>query len=170
LDRAFASDIMVHKIFYPQHALAKNIAQSRDPLTSPSSVPWPGSTYVIRHDSSGHVLALLNGNVILVQPGNKRASIHWECVENKGWLGFREPVSGLYLGYDMSGNLICQAKYQQGWENFVVRPRPDGGYVLFLTHWEKLWPVGLRTDHDGETLAKMESGTGSEFAWEFVKA
>ena len=41
-----------------------------DPVKSPkSSVPWPGNSYIIRSAISGHVLTLIEGQVILAPPG-----------------------------------------------------------------------------------------------------
>lgn len=146
----------------------------QDPLStpkiSPSSVPWPGTTYIIRSASTGHVLTLEAGNVVLTPPGG-RGSIHWACVETKGWMGFKNTVSGRFLGHDPSGKLHCNAAQHQGWENFEVRLRPDGGYVLLMTHFERLWYVGFKKYRGLETLAKIGDGADSEHAivWEFVK-
>src|SRR2546421_11330502 len=75
----------------------------QDPLggahPSSFSVPWPGSTFIIRSVSSGKVLTLLDGQVVLGLLGG-RGSIHWECVETSGWLGFRNLVTGKFLGHD----------------------------------------------------------------------
>ncbi|KFY29347.1 hypothetical protein V493_02396 [Pseudogymnoascus sp. VKM F-4281 (FW-2241)] len=68
-----------------------------DSETSFSSIPWPGSTFIIRSVSSGRVITLLNGDVELSAPGG-RGSIHWACVETNGWLGFQNLASGEFLG------------------------------------------------------------------------
>src|ERR1700760_1523535 len=73
--------------------------ESQDPLGDRkmnSSIPWPGSTFIIREVSTGQVLTLFDGKVILASLGGP-GNIHWECVETKGWLGFRNRVSGRYL-------------------------------------------------------------------------
>ena len=85
---------------------------------SSSLVPWPGSTFIIRSVSSGHVLTLLDGQVLLAQPGGP-GSIYWACVETKGWLGFRNPVSGKFLGHNKYGGLCCSANQHQEWEKFA---------------------------------------------------
>jgi hypothetical protein len=143
-----------------------------DPLgdlkLNPSSVPWPGSTFIIRCISSGQVLTLLDGKIILAPPGG-RASIHWTCVETKGWLGFRNYSSGRFLGYDANGRLRCSADRHQDWENFCVRMRPDGGYCLLMTHWERLWHVGMKVEQGVEKLAKIGEGGSDGIVWEFVK-
>jgi hypothetical protein len=143
-----------------------------DPLgnanLSSSSVPWPGSTFIIRSAKSGHVITLLDGQIVLAPPGG-RGSIHWECVETKGWLGFRNNVSGRFLGHDASGKLYCSADRHQGWENFCARMRPDGGYVLLMTHYERLWQVGIKMVHGVEALAKVDQTDSDGLVWEFVK-
>jgi hypothetical protein len=143
--------------------------EENDPLgsakLSSSSVPWAGSTFIIRSASSGHVLTLCDGQIILSPPGG-RGSIHWACVETKGWLGFRNVVSGRFLGHDNAGKLRCTADRHQEWEKFCVRMTPEGGYVLLMTHWERLWQVGIMVERGVEKLAKIgETG----IVWEFVK-
>ncbi|TVY17369.1 hypothetical protein LARI1_G004806 [Lachnellula arida] len=138
------------------------------PSPPSSSVPWPNSTFIIRCLSSGHVLTLIDGKVRLAPPGG-RASIYWACVETKGWLGFRNVSSGKYLGYGPRGNLICVADRHQNWENFCVRLRPDGGYVLLVTEWERLWHVGMKMVRGVEILAKVGEGGSDGVVWEFVR-
>jgi hypothetical protein len=137
-------------------------------LASSSSVPWPGSTFILRSAASGHVVTLLDGQVVLAPPGG-RGSIHWDCVEAKGWLGFRNNVSGRSLGHDAAGRLCCSAERHQGWENFCARLRPDGGYVLLMTHYERLWQVGTKVVNGVDMLAKMDLRQPDGIVWEFVK-
>jgi hypothetical protein len=129
------------------------------------SVPWPGSTFIIRSVSSGQVITLLDGQIVLAPLGG-RGSIHWACMETKGWLGFRNHVSGGFLGHDKHGNLRCTASWHQTWEYFCVRMRPEGGYVLLMTHWDGLWHVGIK-EHG--KLAKCGEGGSYGTIWEFVK-
>ena len=139
-----------------------------EPSPQPLLVPWPDSTFIIRSITTGHVLTLLDGRVTLTAPGG-RGSIHWQCVETKGWLGFRNTVSGRFLGHDDKGRLKCSAGKQLGWENFCVRVRPDGGCVLLMTHWERLWCVDVREDGGGTHLCKVGDGVEKGASWEFVK-
>ncbi|KIY01826.1 uncharacterized protein Z520_01964 [Fonsecaea multimorphosa CBS 102226] len=160
--------------------------------------PWPGSTYIIRTIPSGHILALHGGEVTVTGPCSPAAvgsSVHWTCEETKGWLGFRNVASGKLLGYDgrkgkgdrnRHGRLVCVAPRQQSWENFALRPRPEGGYLLLTTHFERLWRVGTRRfeqetgksgrgdsggNNSDEILAKIDDGdpSGEEIIWEFIK-
>jgi hypothetical protein len=136
--------------------------------TNTSSIPWPGSTFILRDAFSGHVLTLLSGSLSLSPPGS-RGSIHWKCIETKGWLGFKNTVSGRFLGHDARGKLTCSAGEQKGWENFCVRMHPEGGYVLLMTHFERLWHVGVRVERGVECLAKTGDGGNDGIIWEFVK-
>lgn len=135
---------------------------------SASSIPWPGSSFIIRSVATGDVITLLDGQVLMAPPGG-RGSIHWACVENKGWIGFRSPITGRFLGHDKQGKLRCEASRHEGWENFCVRLRPEGGYVLLMTHWERLWNVGIRIDGGLKRLAKIEDSGLEGNIWEFVK-
>ena len=133
-----------------------------------SLVPWPGFTFIIRSVSSGDVLTLLEGQVVLTQPGGQ-GSIHWACKETNGWLGFSNPVSGRFLGHDAKGRLCCSAEQHRSWENFCVRPRADGGCILLMTHHDRLWHVGTREEQGVEKLAKIREGASDGIVWEFAK-
>ena len=103
---------------------------------------------------------------MLAPPGG-RGSIHWVCVETKGWLGFQNLASGRFLGHDKNGRLCCLVGRHQGWENFCARGRPEGGYVLLMTHYEKLWQVGSCMERGEEKLEKTEGSDG--IVWDFVR-
>lgn len=134
-----------------------------------SSVPWPGSTFILRSATTGLVLTLLDGQINLAPVGGT-GSIHWVCVETKGWLGFRNPVSGRFLGHDGGkGRLVCAGDRHREHENFCVRLRPEGGFVLLATKSGGLAVVGSKIDKGVEMLARVESGNGEEIVWEFVK-
>ena len=75
-------------------------------------------------------------------------------------------MSGKFLGHDKNGKLRCEADRVQEWEKFCVRMTPEGGFVLLMTHWERLWQVGITMERGLERLAKIgEAG----IVWEFVK-
>ena len=156
----------------PPGSVATDVPDPHDLLSgakpNPFLVPWPGSTYIIRSVSSGHVITLLDGQIVLKQPGG-HGSIHWVCVETKGWLGFRNTASGKYLGHDEDGKVCCRADQHQLWEYFCIRPRPKGDYVLSIQyqHFESLWQIGIQVEQGEEKLAKIESGDG--VGWEFLK-
>ena len=156
----------------PPETVAADFLDDHDPFgsaePSSSSVPWPGSTFIIRSVSSGHVITLLGGQILLARPGG-RGSIHWACVEARGWFSFRNDISGRFLGYDLKERLCCSAEQYQGKEYFCARIRPEGGYVLLMTHFERLWHVGIKAGQGVEKLAKIENGGSDAIVWEFVK-
>ena len=139
------------------------------PKASTSSVPWPGSTFIIKSAASGEVITLRDGKIALASPTDC-GSIFWECVETKGWLGFRDSATGLFLGHNKNSGLWCVAQRHKGWENFCVMARPEGGYVLLMKHGDhKLWPVGIRMEEGIKMLAKIESKICEGTVWEFVE-
>lgn len=164
-------DYSIYTANTPPETVAADFLNDHDPLggAGPYSylVPWPNSTFIIRSLSSGHVITLLDGQITLTSPSG-RGSIHWACVETKGWLGFRNTVSGGFLGHDAEGRLRCSAKRHQGWEYFCVRMRPEGGCVLLMMHYERLWHVGIKVEQGVEKLAKMGDGGSGGMAWEFI--
>lgn len=131
-------------------------------------VPWPGSTFMIRSVESGQVITLLDGKIVLDEPGSHGSS-YWKCVETKGWLGFLNVVSGGYLGHDANGRLCCSVKHHKGWERFCFRARPEGGCILLMTHYDGLWHVGMKVEQEVEKLAKIGEGGSDGIVWEFVK-
>lgn len=176
-----ADDSTINTAVTPPETIAddNNLLDTDDPLTddplTTSSVPWPGATFILRCAKTGNLLTLLDGQVILASPGG-RGSIHWHCVEHKGWLGFRNITSGRFLGHNANGRLICVAERQQGWENFCARMTPEGRFVLLMTHFERLWKVGLKADKKGDgggggMLVKMNSAEAEagRVEWVFVK-
>ena len=166
------ADSTIYSAITPPETVADPLLDDCDPFgrveCRPCLVPWPGSTFIIRSVSSGQVIMLLDGQIVLTQPGD-RGSIKWVCVETKGWLGFKNDVSGKFLGHDSKGNLCCKAGQHKGYENFEVRMRPEGGCVLLMTHHERLWHVGIKVDQGVEKLAKIGDGGSAGIVWEFTK-
>ncbi|RDW71522.1 hypothetical protein BP6252_08085 [Coleophoma cylindrospora] len=129
----------------------------------------PGSTFVIRSLWSREVLTLFKGEVLLAPPGINGSQL-WECVETDGWLGFRNMASYAFLGRDDQGFLRCSADWHREWERLRVGERTEGGYILLMTHWWKLRPLGFRRGASGEKrLAMMEIESTDGIVWEFVK-
>ena len=155
----------------PTETVISDFLDNHDPLggAEPGKhlVPWPDSTFIIRSVTSGHLLTLLDGRVVLA-PGDSSGSIHWACVETKGWLGFRNVVSGKFLGHDAKGRLNCSAERHREWEWFCVRTRPEGGSVLLMKHYERLWHVGIKVEEGVERLAKIGDGGSGGVVWEFA--
>ncbi|ORY09986.1 hypothetical protein BCR34DRAFT_602444 [Clohesyomyces aquaticus] len=122
-----------------------------------SSAPWPGATYIIQSREYGQVITLVDGQPILAPLGSgERGSMYWKCIDHQGWLGFKNSASG-----GLSGEHLC------------VRPRPEGGYVLLMTHrsaaWIDLRPMGLKKIQGKAVLAKLEGPADHGMTWYFIK-
>ncbi|KIX08704.1 uncharacterized protein Z518_03361 [Rhinocladiella mackenziei CBS 650.93] len=152
----------------PPETIADNLDAFSNVALSTPSVPWPGSTFVIRSVSCGRVLTLLDGKIVLAHRDN-RGSIHWVCMETEGWLGFRNPVSGKYLGYSNNGTLCCSVEWQREHEHFTVRPMQEEGYVLLMTRRGSLRAVGIKEANGMECLATINEGVSGGLVWEFIK-
>ncbi|KAI1328086.1 hypothetical protein F5Y16DRAFT_370028 [Xylariaceae sp. FL0255] len=135
-------------------------------LTSDNTtVPWQERTYMIRHRSSTNVLTLIDGTITLQNDIANNGGWRWQCIEREGWLGFRESVSGHYLGRDNAGGFRARATRHEAWEAFVVRPHPEGGHQLLTCHWWQLRPIAV-TD-SGKLYEAKTSDQGA--LWEFVE-
>ena len=70
-----SDDSTVNNAMTPPESVAADFLENHDPLDdiklSPSSVPWPGSTFIIRSVVSGHVLTLCDGQVVMASPGTR---------------------------------------------------------------------------------------------------
>ncbi|OTA98209.1 hypothetical protein M426DRAFT_70257 [Hypoxylon sp. CI-4A] len=127
------------------------------------TVPWPGHTFIIRDPDSGRQITLECGELLLRSDRGNQGGYHWDCVEKDGWLGFRDPVHGMYMGHNNRGSFIAQVKHHKGYEFFCARRHPDGGYLLLTQHWNELWKMTI--GKDGRSLVET---TGKGTAWEFV--
>jgi hypothetical protein len=159
-----------HTATTPPETLPDNLDWDNDFSTSSvASVPVPGLTFIIRSVSCGRVITLLDGQTVLTQRGGC-GSIRWACVVTKNWLGFKNVASGKFLGHGMNGRLCCAAEKHSGWECFCLFPGREGGYVLFMTNYEDLWPVGIKVEQGVEYLAKIDKEGSEGIIWEFIEA
>ncbi|KAF5878473.1 putative dynamin family protein [Botrytis fragariae] len=148
-------------IYTPSSTVISN-RRSHGSSDDSSSNPWPNFTYAIRASSSGKFLASNSGGITLVGPQSGRnPGVRWKCTEIKGWLHFQNTASGCFLGHNFWGEIVCTASVADGWERFTTRPIPEGGHYLLMTHWERLWKVGIK----GGTLAKIGEGETGGFAF-----
>ena len=165
-------DSTVSTAITPSETVSTDLRDDQDPLggavLQQLLVPWPGSTFIIRSVSCERVITLLDGQIVLAQPSN-RGSIFWVCIETAGWLGFRNTVSGQFLGHDKKGKLCCASPKHNKWEYFCCRVKPKGGCVLLMTHWDEIWHVGIKVEQGVEKLAKIGDGKSDGIEWEFVK-
>ncbi|KUI65353.1 hypothetical protein VM1G_00768 [Cytospora mali] len=124
------------------------------------AVPWPGRTYKIRHRASRKLITLEEGRLQLQYLGNTNAvgGWNWVCAEQKGWLGFRSPVSATYMGHDKRGNIWSKWQHHESHESFCVRHHPAGGYIILVKHGDgrELWPIVA--NEEGKALIEKKNG------------
>lgn len=137
---------------------------SRSHTTSSDAVPWAGETYMIRDRLHGRIITLEESNLRLETHISRTGGWHWVCVEKDGWLGFRNRVSGTYIGHNGKGKFYAKVTHHKDHEYFCARRHLDGGYLLLMRHGSKLWKMDI--GEDGHELIETENeGT----VWEFVK-
>lgn len=130
------------------------------------TVPQAGKTYRIHHHRTHQVISLVDGKVQLQRdldtPGG---GWFWTCVERNGWLGFKNHVSGTFLGLapDPKYGLHSKVTHHKAHEWFCIRLSPYGGYKLLVHYYskEKLWKLDCK---DGKTLS-VTNGPG--ITWQF---
>jgi hypothetical protein len=159
----------VNSIIYTPITTSENFTVGSLENHDPSrSVPSHGFTFIIRSVSSGHVITLLDGQVMLAPPGD-RGSIHWACVETEGWLGFRNRISNKFLCHDWNGRLKCSAEQRDKWRHFSVTPVPNGGYIMQMLDWWTLRPIVINAENGLRKLGRTGNKLSDGIAWEFVK-
>ncbi|KAI4859209.1 hypothetical protein F4820DRAFT_177407 [Hypoxylon rubiginosum] len=112
--------------------------------------PYPGRTFAIRERESGRLITLIDGDIRLEYCTGEQGGWHWRCAEDKGWLTFRSPVSGQYIG----GNAIRQ--------RFCAREHSQGGYELLSRRDDEL--VKIHIGKDNRSLIRR---AGGETLWDF---
>ncbi|KAI1499765.1 hypothetical protein F5X99DRAFT_388546 [Biscogniauxia marginata] len=130
------------------------------------SAPEPPGVYMIRDMDSGRALVLEDSRLTLQRDVGTNGGWRWHCVEkHDGWLGFREAVSGNYLGRDGRGGFYAKASKFDSWEAFVLRPQKAGGYHLMGIDWWTLKRMGV-----GGNDGLVEVQTPREAVrWEFIE-
>jgi hypothetical protein len=135
-----------------------------------SSIPWPGRTYIIRSHKNGQVITFLDGKVVMDKPGGL-GTFRWRCVEEKGWMGFKDPASAQYLGYHEHGLLFCRSHHRNN-EYICPRMRPEGGCVLLVRHDEHLRPLGAfanESENGIKQKIKIMDWSSEEIVWDLVE-
>lgn len=127
------------------------------------TVPGPGKLYRIHLKDTDKVITVMYGKVVVQSTADAElgGGWIWACMETGNWLGFRNYVSGTYLGRCQTALGVIHAgnSYHSVDDCFCVRQHPDGGYVLLLNRSkaDEMQQVGLAMD--GETLvAKYKGG------------
>lgn len=142
--------------------------------------PRAGSTFIIRDPRSKLVVTLNEGWLgmapgeredAIVNPYNGRGS-HWCCVENnERWLGFKNKVSGTFIGHDNRKNehwrFIATVDQHRDWEFFCVRQHPDGGHELLVKHNNGFRAMTVGGADNKNLMVAGEGRSGTR--WEFLE-
>jgi hypothetical protein len=130
--------------------------------------PIPGGMFIIRtKQEPRRYLGLDNGKVRALDELPAWGGCHWECVKQSGWYGFRNVVSGRYLGHDTKGNIIAKVLQHNVNEYFKTDREVGGGYALQSYHGNDLAQVGI--SKDGKSLIDREE-EAEEVTWDFIDA
>ncbi|KAJ5022942.1 hypothetical protein PSV08DRAFT_404953 [Bipolaris maydis] len=136
-----------------------------------SSIPWPGRAFIIRSRKNGQVITFLDGEVVMDKIGGL-GTFRWRCVEEKGWLGFKDPASAHCLGYQEHGILFCRFPHHRNNERIFPRMRPEGGYVLLVRHDDHLRPLGVFADQSKsgtKQKIKIMDWSSEDIVWDFIE-
>ncbi|KAF1919254.1 hypothetical protein BDU57DRAFT_135172 [Ampelomyces quisqualis] len=135
------------------------------------SIPWPGRTFIIRSQTTAQVITFLDGEVILDKPGGL-GTYRWKCVETEGWMGFKDPASAQYLGFQEHGLLFCRVPHHRRNEYMCTRMRPEGGCVLLVSYGDSLCPVGVFAEETGNRVKpkiKVMDWDSEGIVWDFIE-
>jgi hypothetical protein len=87
-------------------------------------------------------------------------------------MGFKDPASALYLGFDEEAWVRCAVPHHRSWEYICPRIRPDGGYVLLILHEDTLLPLGLRAveaKSGTKQKVKILDWKAKGIVWDFIE-
>ncbi|KAL3476596.1 hypothetical protein BJX99DRAFT_227672 [Aspergillus californicus] len=157
------------------------LPSTRTPRMPLPICPRKGITFLIRDPLTGLVINLDDG-ILRLHPGQRGngpsdtphhgRDSHWHCVENENlWLGFRNAVSGRYIGRndDTKGKcrFIVEAPRHDEWEWFCAREHPLGGHVLLVKVRKGFRAMKIGGDGGREVLVAGRGKDGT--AWEFIE-
>ncbi|QPH06298.1 hypothetical protein C2857_004677 [Epichloe festucae Fl1] len=135
--------------------------------------PQDGERFIVVERSTGKALAVVNGKLELqacdgTGTFGSQWHWHWDCSLKNGWLGFRNRVTGRYLGYESNkrnptGEISNEAIEHGAFERLHASRSSDGSHILYAPY------------HD--ELRRIKSGVTGEFflgkiggiEWEFIK-
>ncbi|KAI2478268.1 hypothetical protein Ptr902_10463 [Pyrenophora tritici-repentis] len=139
--------------------------------TPQCSIAWPGRTYIIRSQMNGHVITFLDGEVVMDKPGGF-GTFRWRCVEERGWMGFKDPASAQYLGWHEHDLLFAKVHHHKNNERIFPRMRPEGGCVLLVCKGDSLRPLGVCADEskDGtKQKVKIAEWDSEGIFWDLIE-
>ncbi|KAL6690489.1 hypothetical protein J3F84DRAFT_353388 [Trichoderma pleuroticola] len=130
--------------------------------------PIAGKNFMIQEKQKPHrIITLLYGDLVLMDEQVPALGWLWKCVKRLGWYGFRNVVSGSYLGHDGHSKIHAVMSHHEPFEYFMAERHEDGGYVLLTRHGEELWQVAI--SKDGKSLVEKKAEEGAGTAWDFVE-
>jgi len=135
-----------------------------DTITVSKSILRPDTTFIIQHRQTGRIVTLVEGELRLCDGYSVLGGFHWHCVSKDRWLGFRNAVSGTYLGHNERRKLISTARHHQSHEFFMERLTTQGGYELLTGHGNELRSIAMGSD--GTTVVESK---GDGDLWDFLK-
>ncbi|KAJ6264634.1 hypothetical protein Dda_0783 [Drechslerella dactyloides] len=145
----------------------KKFEKATDITLTGDDTPWPGNIYIISDKDTSQVLTYKHPRPIFTTFKPGLSSQQWVCHENNGWIGFASDAGPTlaFLGHRDDWKIACEAPHFRGWECYVARKRPDGGYQLLMNDDPHLRPMGR--DDDG-ALRVIRSGNTDAW-WGFTK-
>jgi hypothetical protein len=157
-------------ILTPSMTSENTLEESKTTLNSSelleSSIPQAGSSFIIRHAASDKVVTFQEGDIRLGDVGG-HYTFRWKCVEMKGWFGFRDPASHMFMGHDKQGIICCQAKHHGWTEEFCIRHAPGGGYNILVPHSDELCPIKIKRDKTDALV--MTDDWSAALVFQFIK-
>ncbi|CAB4432827.1 unnamed protein product [Rhizophagus irregularis] len=155
-----------------QHFITKisqQILRTRRPnfqnmILNGTGVPEVGKAYAIHpysvEDGGASTVVTVQGTSVSMSEWAHSSNQKWECVEKDGWIGFicrksTASENGAYLGYNKYEVLVCEAQYQDKWEDFQV-VKHDQGCKLEMCKDDHLAYVDIQSDN---TLKMMADST-----------
>ncbi|KAL4728191.1 hypothetical protein ACLX1H_004932 [Fusarium chlamydosporum] len=134
------------------------------------SDPHHDGKYIILDVSRSRALMCHQGNLRLetIDLANSQRHIseqaQWQCSEMRGFRGFKNIAEGTFLGHDIWWDFYAKVYHHKGWEDFTLRRREGGLYVIQSLDW---WTQRyVSSKEDGSGLCRQdEEGT----LWEFIK-
>ncbi|KAH8771081.1 hypothetical protein F5883DRAFT_666604 [Diaporthe sp. PMI_573] len=124
------------------------------------SVPCPGKIYKIHLRDTEKVIMVTEGRVVVQSMDQAKlgGGWHWVCGEKGNWLGFRNHVTGTYLGCTLFPGVHAYARQQTLTESFCVRHHPRGGYLLLVNSKEGGGMDQIACASDGKNLERVAGG------------
>ncbi|RGP74047.1 dynamin family [Fusarium sporotrichioides] len=134
------------------------------------SDPHHDGRYIILDASRSRALTCHDGHLRLeaidlnIPHRHMSKQAQWECNERRGFRGFKNIAEGTFLGHDIWWDFYAKVYHHKGWEDFTLRRREGGLYLIQSLDWWTQRQVSAK--EDGSGLFRQDDG-GT--LWEFVK-